>query len=146
MRRAKPAVGPDGEPLSPREATTLLRTNETLREDVRRLTRDVADLRSQLAAALADSRNDRAARRAALNLLEDAENARAAEVRANAEQRRVEDELRQANRRKDEFLATLAHELRNPLAPIRNSLHILRMAGADGGAVERVHTMLERQV
>ena len=34
--------------------------------------------------------------------------------------------MRDADRRKDEFLATLAHELRNPLAPIRNSIHILR--------------------
>ena len=47
-----------------------------------------------------------------------------------AEQRRLEEELRQraeelaaADRRKDEFLAMLAHELRNPLAPIRNAVH-----------------------
>jgi PAS domain S-box-containing protein len=60
--------------------------------------------------------------------------------------RRAEQELREADQRKDEFLATLAHELRNPLAPIRNSLHVLRTG--DGGSVEadRVHDMLERQV
>ena len=39
--------------------------------------------------------------------------------------------LREADRRKDEFLATLAHELRNPLAPIRNGLQVIRMVGAD---------------
>ena len=39
--------------------------------------------------------------------------------------------LREADRRKDEFLATLAHELRNPLAPIRNALEIMRLAGGD---------------
>lgn len=39
------------------------------------------------------------------------------------------DELREADRRKDEFLATLAHELRNPLAPIRNGLEVLRADG-----------------
>ncbi|MDO9436872.1 PAS domain S-box protein [Hydrogenophaga sp.] len=61
--------------------------------------------------------------------------------------RRAEQELREADQRKDEFLATLAHELRNPLAPIRNSLHILRLsAQSDGQGNERVHDMLERQV
>ncbi len=42
-------------------------------------------------------------------------------------QKRAEEALRQADRRKDEFLALLAHELRNPLAPIRNALHLLRV-------------------
>jgi PAS domain S-box-containing protein len=58
----------------------------------------------------------------------------------------AEEALREADRRKDEFLATLAHELRNPLAPIRNSLHILRLAGPDSGAVEPLHETIERQV
>jgi signal transduction histidine kinase len=61
------------------------------------------------------------------------------ELRQRAEQ------LAEMDRRKDEFLATLAHELRNPLAPIRNSLHILRMSG-NGPASERVLEMMERQV
>jgi PAS domain S-box-containing protein len=60
--------------------------------------------------------------------------------------KRLEEALREADRRKDEFLATLAHELRNPLAPIRNSLAILRLSGEVGPATERVHEMLERQV
>jgi signal transduction histidine kinase len=42
--------------------------------------------------------------------------------RAEKERKRHEEALREADRRKDEFLATLAHELRNPLAPIRNAL------------------------
>ncbi len=62
------------------------------------------------------------------------------------ERKAAEETLRDADRRKDEFLATLAHELRNPLAPIRNSLHILRLAGSDSGVAERVHEMMERQV
>ena len=60
--------------------------------------------------------------------------------------RRAEDELREADRRKDEFLATLAHELRNPLAPIRNSLQILKMPRLDQATVERSREMMERQV
>ena len=62
------------------------------------------------------------------------------------ERKHAEEDLREADRRKDEFLATLAHELRNPLAPIRNSLHIFRMVGIKDPAVERVAGMMERQV
>ncbi|HSN21998.1 MAG TPA: PAS domain S-box protein, partial [Usitatibacter sp.] len=62
------------------------------------------------------------------------------------ERKHAEEDLREADRRKDEFLATLAHELRNPLAPIRNSLHIFRMAGVQDPAVSRVADMMERQV
>jgi signal transduction histidine kinase/CheY-like chemotaxis protein len=54
--------------------------------------------------------------------------------------------LREADRRKDEFLATLAHELRNPLAPIRNSLQILNMPRVDAETAQRSREMMERQV
>jgi signal transduction histidine kinase len=54
--------------------------------------------------------------------------------------------LREEDRRKDEFLATLAHELRNPLAPIRSGLQVLRMATADPAMAGEVHSMMERQV
>ena len=46
------------------------------------------------------------------------------------EQRNVEQALREASQRKDEFLAMLAHELRNPLAPIRNALQVLNLMGS----------------
>jgi len=62
------------------------------------------------------------------------------------EREKVEEALRDADRRKDEFLATLAHELRNPLAPIRNSLHILRLSGGGDPASAKVCDMMERQV
>jgi PAS domain S-box-containing protein len=60
--------------------------------------------------------------------------------------KRAEETLREADRRKDEFLATLAHELRNPLAPVRNSLEILKSAAGDRELAERAQTTLERQV
>jgi PAS domain S-box-containing protein len=54
--------------------------------------------------------------------------------------------LRKADRSKNEFLATVAHELRNPLAPIRNALQVMRLASDDGEAVERSRAVIERQV
>jgi signal transduction histidine kinase/ActR/RegA family two-component response regulator len=54
--------------------------------------------------------------------------------------------LREADRRKDEFLAMLAHELRNPLAPIRNSLYLLREIGADAQIAVQLRDRIERQV
>jgi signal transduction histidine kinase len=55
----------------------------------------------------------------------------------------VEEALRSADRSKDEFLATLAHELRNPLAPIRHALEIMRLTG-DPQTLESARTMIER--
>ena len=55
-------------------------------------------------------------------------------------------ELREADRRKDVFLATLAHELRNPLAPIRNALELLRRPGVARKIAESARAMLDRQV
>ena len=62
------------------------------------------------------------------------------------ERARAEEQLRNANARKDEFLAMLAHELRNPLAPIRTGLELIRRGGDTVVAVERVRGMMERQV
>jgi len=62
------------------------------------------------------------------------------------ESRSQAEALREADRHKDEFLATLAHELRNPLAPIKNSLSIMRVKGGNDPSIEGVCTMLERQV
>ena len=58
----------------------------------------------------------------------------------------AQEALRQADRRKSEFIAMLAHELRNPLAPIRNAINILRLKGDDAATVESTTAMLERQV
>ncbi len=54
--------------------------------------------------------------------------------------------LLQADRRKDEFLATLAHELRNPLAPIRNGIEVMRMVAARNATLERTAQMMARQM
>jgi signal transduction histidine kinase/ActR/RegA family two-component response regulator len=69
------------------------------------------------------------------------------QMRAQLRERElVAETLKLADRRKDEFLATLAHELRNPLAPIRNSLHIVREAGRVHPPTARVCEIMERQV
>jgi PAS domain S-box-containing protein len=62
------------------------------------------------------------------------------------ERKRAEEALKDADRRKDEFLAMLAHELRNPLTPIRNALHVLQLPSADSGRMSQVRDMMERQV
>jgi signal transduction histidine kinase len=67
-------------------------------------------------------------------------------LQANKALRQFAVELSESDRHKDEFLAMLAHELRNPLAPIRNALQILRLSDGDGEAVNAATDMMERQV
>jgi PAS domain S-box-containing protein len=62
------------------------------------------------------------------------------------ERRRAEEALREADRRKNEFLATLAHELRNPLAPIRNAVAILKQQSPREPGRQAAHDMIERQL
>ncbi len=62
------------------------------------------------------------------------------------ERKQIEEALRTADRRKDEFLAVLAHELRNPLAPLANGLQVIRLAKGDSVAVARAQAMMERQL
>ena len=59
--------------------------------------------------------------------------------------RASEEKLQAANDRKDEFLAMLAHELRNPLAPIRNAVQVLKMVGPDEPRINRARDIVERQ-
>jgi PAS domain S-box-containing protein len=63
-----------------------------------------------------------------------------------SQQLAAEAALRTADRRKDEFLATLAHELRNPLAPVRNAAKVLRLPGADTKTRELATTIIDRQI
>ena len=60
--------------------------------------------------------------------------------------REAERKLWEADRKKDEFLAILAHELRNPLAPIRNGLQLMKLARDNPEVVEKARSMMERQV
>ncbi|MGJ0492073.1 ATP-binding protein [Methylobacter sp.] len=63
-----------------------------------------------------------------------------------AERKRMEQALRETDRHKDEFLAMLAHELRNPLAPIRHALHVLKKQNHPDPTLEWGHMLIDRQV
>ncbi|HKU77651.1 MAG TPA: PAS domain S-box protein, partial [Pyrinomonadaceae bacterium] len=74
-------------------------------------------------------------------------------VRDVTERKRLEDNLRKLasdlaenDRRKNEFLATLAHELRNPLAPISNMIEVVKRAGSNGELLKQAHETIERQL
>src|SRR5262249_47644771 len=65
--------------------------------------------------------------------------------RLEQEVRRQLEELVLADRHKNEFLAMLAHELRNPMAPLRNALHLLKMPGTDSEIAREARDVMERQ-
>src|SRR5690606_6467808 len=62
------------------------------------------------------------------------------------EQRAAEEALRQADHNKDRFLATLAHELRNPMAPLRSALETLRLSQPEDSQSFQLYDMMNRQV
>ena len=62
------------------------------------------------------------------------------------DRKQLEQVLRDADRNKDDFIAVVAHELRNPLAPIRNAIHVLRQLGGENATATWCHSVLERQV
>jgi signal transduction histidine kinase/ActR/RegA family two-component response regulator len=62
------------------------------------------------------------------------------------ERKHAEEDLREAAHRKDEFIAVLAHELRNPLAPLINSVQLLRRAASDPGTRSQALAIIERQI
>jgi signal transduction histidine kinase len=128
------------------ESTSALRRkNAALTEEIEQLRAERYLLQERLEEMRQVSHVAWETRRAALNLMEDAVEARRAERRENEERRRVEERLREHDRRKDEFLATLAHELRGPLAPAQNALNVLRLRGADDETL-RVLGVIDRQV
>src|SRR5262249_1882147 len=66
--------------------------------------------------------------------------------RLGQELRQRVEELAAAHQHKDEFLSVLSHELRNPLAPIRNALHMIKLAGDNPAVLEQARGMMERQL
>ena len=69
------------------------------------------------------------------------------QIRGHLEDRaRAEESLRLADQRKDEFLATLGHELRNPLAPLLTGLQLIKLAGLKDPVAARVTAIMERQI
>ena len=119
------------------------------RRELQRLNRHLEVANDELAHANAALQAEKALELRALNDALERTNRDLAHTNANlqaeiAERRRAEERLRDTDRRKDEFLATLAHELRNPLAPIRNALRLLQV-GDRASAADAMYIM-ERQL
>jgi signal transduction histidine kinase len=123
------------------------------RRELQRLNRTLAQANEELASANAALQAEKTLELRSLNDQLERTNRDLAHTNTNlqaeiAERRRVEEKLRETDKRKDEFLATLAHELRNPLAPIRNALRLLRSGDsrAAGDAMQIMQRQLRQMV
>ena len=121
------------------------------RRELRALNRNLAEANERLAMANTALQAEKTRELEALNV--SLQQANAELERANAAlqgevtvRSRAEDALRQADRHKDEFLAMLAHELRNPLAPIRNAVHLMRMKPLQDPQMCLARDVIERQL
>ena len=121
------------------------------RRELRALNRNLAEANERLAMANTALQAEKTRELEALNV--SLQQANAELERANAAlqgevtvRSRAEDALRQADRHKDEFLAMLAHELRNPLAPIRNAVHLMRMKLLQDPQMCLARDVIERQL
>jgi signal transduction histidine kinase len=118
----------------------VLRSKVSVFAELHRKERELADANRQLLAEVAERR--RAEER--LSELNASLDQRVTE--RTAALRESESRLLEASRRKDEFLATLAHELRNPLAPVRNAVHFLKLRGPGTADVQWASELIDRQV
>ncbi|MCE9608149.1 MAG: response regulator [Planctomycetia bacterium] len=119
---------------------TILRSKVAVFAELYRKTRECALANESLLSEVAERRRAQEQLLLLNNELEERVAQRtSALVRADAA-------LRDADRQKDEFLATLAHELRNPLAPIRNAVQILLLKGQDVPDLQWAGDVIERQV
>ncbi|MFL6224349.1 MAG: PAS domain-containing protein, partial [Actinomycetes bacterium] len=115
--------------------------------DVRRAVADRADLDTEFRIVRPDGRTRWVAARGKVFYGPDGEPVRMVGVNLDVTERKLAvEELREADRRKDEFLATLAHELRNPLAPIRNAIQILKAKGPPQPELVWGREVIDRQV
>lgn len=132
------------DPPPPPEAAVAKKADTGFQE-IDRLRRENETLKRRLRELRSGVETGREARRATLNLLEDAVAAREAAEREIGERQRAELALHEANLRKDEFLAMLAHELRNPLAAIHNAGQLLLRSDSTATARQTATAILNRQ-
>ena len=121
------------------------------RRELLRLNRTLAQANEDLARANSTLQAEKARELEKLNLILKGVNARLAHANVSLKDEvetraRLEEALRDTDRRKDEFLAMLAHELRNPLAPILNAVHVMRADDGDAAALAGCRDVIERQV
>ena len=125
---------------------TILRCKVAVFADLHRKTRETALANRALLAEVTERRRVQEEMRQLNNDLEYRVAERTSELlEANAALQQVELELKENDRRKDQFLAMLGHELRNPLAPIRNAVSILRQLGLDHADLNWCRDVLDRQ-
>ena len=115
----------------------LLRNNAALREQVARLQQINVELSRRLGVAPIGSEVEFSTRGGTLKLIKVAEDSLVVEQRAIEEGHKSENKSHEVNRENDEFLATLVHELKNPLAPLRSNTRPIRREGANDADAQR---------
>ena len=118
----------------------VLRSKVAVFADLHRKSREIANANRALLAEVSERRRAESELKALNDRLDCL-----VEERTDA-LRKLEAELRVADKRKDEFIATLAHELRNPLAPVRNAVQILQRQNADATGSKNLRDIIARQV